>query len=54
MTKRMVSASLILNVTKLYSILLPNIIRQIKSTTLMWAGHVAWMGEDKNVYKVLM
>jgi hypothetical protein len=54
MTERMVSAPLILNATKLYSILLPNIIRQIKSRTLRWAGHVACMGEDNNVYKVLM
>jgi hypothetical protein len=31
-----------------------NIIRQIKSRRMMWAGHVAGMGEDRNVYKVLM
>jgi hypothetical protein len=32
----------------------PNIIRQIKSRRMMWAGHVACMGEDRNVYRVLM
>jgi hypothetical protein len=32
----------------------PNIIRYIKSRIMMWAGHVARMGEDRNVYKVLM
>jgi hypothetical protein len=36
----------------LYSAL--NIIRQIKSWGLRWAGHVARMGEDRNVYRVLM
>jgi hypothetical protein len=28
----------------------PNIIRQIKSRTMMWAGHVARRGEERNVY----
>jgi hypothetical protein len=32
----------------------PDIIRQIKSRRLRWAGHVAHMGEERNVYKVLM
>jgi hypothetical protein len=32
----------------------PNIIRQIKSRKLRWEEHVARMGEDRNVYKVLM
>jgi hypothetical protein len=32
----------------------PNIIRQIKSRRMKWAGHVARMGEERNVYKVLM
>jgi hypothetical protein len=32
----------------------PNIIRQIKSRRLRWVGHVACMGEEKNMYKVLM
>jgi hypothetical protein len=31
-----------------------NIIRQIKSRTMRWAGHVACMGEERNVYRVLM
>jgi hypothetical protein len=35
-------------------ILLPNIIRQIKSRRMRWAGHVACMGEERNVYRVLM
>jgi hypothetical protein len=32
----------------------PNIIRQIKSRRMRWAGHVAHMGEERNVYNVLM
>jgi hypothetical protein len=32
----------------------PHIIRQIKSRRMRWAGHVARMGEDRNVYRVLM
>jgi hypothetical protein len=32
----------------------PNINRQIKSRRMRWAGHVARMGEEMNVYKVLM
>jgi hypothetical protein len=31
-----------------------NIIRQIKSRGMRWAGHVARMGEERNVYRVLM
>jgi hypothetical protein len=31
----------------------PNI-RQIKSRRMRWAEHVARMGEERNVYKVLM
>jgi hypothetical protein len=30
------------------------IIRQIKSRRMRWAGHVARMGEGRNVYRVLM
>jgi hypothetical protein len=30
----------------------PAIIRQIKSRQIMWAGHVARMGEDRKLYKV--
>jgi hypothetical protein len=32
----------------------PNIIRQIKSRRMRWAGHVARMGEESNMYRVLM
>jgi hypothetical protein len=32
----------------------PDIIRQIKSRKMGLAGHVARMGEEKNVFKVLM
>jgi hypothetical protein len=32
----------------------PNSVRQIKSRRLRWAGHVARMEEERNVYKVLM
>jgi hypothetical protein len=31
-----------------------NIIRQIKSRRMRWARHVARMGEERNVYRVLM
>jgi hypothetical protein len=31
-----------------------NIIRQIKSRKLRWVEHVARMGEERNVYKILM
>jgi hypothetical protein len=32
----------------------PDIIRQVKSRRLKWAGHVARMGEERKVYKVLV
>jgi hypothetical protein len=32
----------------------PDIIRLIKSKTMRWAGHVARVGEGRNVYRVLM
>jgi hypothetical protein len=32
----------------------PNIIRQIKSRRVRWAGRVVHMGGERNVYKVLM
>jgi hypothetical protein len=32
----------------------PNIIRQIKSRRMRWAGHMARMREERNVYKGLM
>jgi len=36
----------------LYS--LPNIVRVVKSRRMRWAGHVARMGEDRDVHKVLV
>jgi hypothetical protein len=30
----------------------PNIVRVIKSRRMMWAGHVARMGEGRDVYRV--
>jgi hypothetical protein len=32
----------------------PNIIRHIKSRRMRWARHVARMGEERNMYRVLM
>jgi hypothetical protein len=32
----------------------PDTIRQIKSGKMRWAGHVARMGEGRNVYRVLV
>jgi hypothetical protein len=32
----------------------PSIIRIIKSRRMRWAGHVARMGEKKNVYRLLV
>jgi hypothetical protein len=32
----------------------PNIIRIIKSRRMRWAGHVAQMGEKRNVYRLLV
>jgi hypothetical protein len=32
----------------------PDIIRQFKSRRMMWAGHVARMGGERKVYKVLV
>jgi hypothetical protein len=32
----------------------PDIIRQVKSRRMRWAGHVARMGEGSNVYRVLV
>jgi hypothetical protein len=31
----------------------PDIIRQIKSRRMRWAGHVARIGEERKVYRVL-
>jgi len=36
----------------LYS--LPNIVRLVKSRQMRWAGHVARMGEDRGVHRVLV
>jgi hypothetical protein len=33
---------------------LPNIVRVIKSRRMRWAGHVAWLGEGRGVYRVLV
>jgi hypothetical protein len=32
----------------------PNIIKQMKSRAMRWAGHVARMGAERKVYKVLV
>jgi hypothetical protein len=32
----------------------PDIIRQVKSRQIKWAGRVARMGEERKVYKVLV
>jgi hypothetical protein len=32
----------------------PDIIRQVKSRQMRWTGHVARMGEERKVYKVLV
>jgi hypothetical protein len=32
----------------------PDIIRQVKSRRVRWAGHVARIGEERKVYKVLV
>jgi hypothetical protein len=32
----------------------PDIIRKVKSRRMRWAGHVARMGEERKVYKVLV
>ena len=32
----------------------PNIVRAVKSRRMRWAGHVARMGEDRGVHRVLV
>jgi len=32
----------------------PNIVRVIKSRRMRWAGHVARMGEERGLYKILL
>jgi hypothetical protein len=41
----------LINISNIYT---SNIITHIKSRRRGWAGHVASMGEERNVYKVLM
>jgi hypothetical protein len=36
----------------LYS--LPNIVRVVKSRIMIWTGHVARMGEERGVHRVLL
>ena len=38
--------------TDLYT--LPNIVRVVKSRRMRWAGHLARMGEDRGVHRVLV
>ena len=33
---------------------LPNIVRVVKSRRMRWTGHVARMGEDRGVHRVLV
>ena len=43
------------NVNELNDLYLsPNIVRVIKSRRMRWAGHVARMGEERGVYRVLV
>jgi hypothetical protein len=32
----------------------PNVIRMIRSRRMRWAGHVARMGEKRNVYRLMV
>jgi hypothetical protein len=32
----------------------PNIVRVIKSRRMRWAGHVARMGEGRDIYRILV
>jgi hypothetical protein len=32
----------------------PNVTRTIKTRRIRWAGHVAWMGEKTNAYRILV
>jgi hypothetical protein len=32
----------------------PSIIRMIKSRRMIWAGHIAQMGEKRNAYRILV
>jgi hypothetical protein len=44
--------SILFELHNLYSS--PDIIRQVKSRRMRWAGHVARIGEERKVYKVLV
>jgi hypothetical protein len=33
---------------------LPNIVRVVKSRRMRWAGHMACMGEERDVHRVLV
>ena len=37
-----------------YELPLPNIVRVVKSRRKRWAGHMARMGEERGVYRVLV
>jgi hypothetical protein len=39
---------------ELYALYSPNIIRVIKSRKLRWAGRVAYMGERRGAYRILV
>jgi hypothetical protein len=43
-----------LDTGELHNLYSPDIIRQIKSRRMRWVGHVACMGERRNVYRVLV
>ena len=47
-----VSRVVVLRTTDLY--FSPNIVQVIKSRRMRWAGHVACMGEERGVYRVLV
>jgi hypothetical protein len=32
----------------------PTVVRVIKSRRMRWVGHVAWMGEGRDVYRVFV
>jgi hypothetical protein len=42
----------VMSLYELYS--LPNIVRVVKSRRMRWAGHVARMGEERGVHRVLV
>ena len=42
------------NLIYIYFKVQPNIVRVVKSRRMRWAGHVARMGEDRGVHRVLV